>query len=67
METLGSRIKARRIILGLTQEELAQTLGITRQAWGAWEAGTTVPSLRRLEAIAAALHQTVGRLFGGGK
>ena len=35
--TLGQRIRARREALGLSQEQVAQTLFVTRQTISKWE------------------------------
>ena len=37
MNTIGSRIAQKRKALGLTQEELAQQLGVSSQAVSKWE------------------------------
>jgi len=41
MNTMGSRIKARRLELRLSQKQLAQKVGVTRQTVSAWEHGTS--------------------------
>jgi len=53
--TLGSRIRARREAVGLTQEKLAAKCGVSRAAVAQWEAGVTRPSLDNLVKAAEAL------------
>lgn len=53
--TLGSRIRARREAVGLTQEKLATKCGVSRAAVAQWEAGVTRPSLDNLVKAAEAL------------
>lgn len=53
---LGEKIYRHRRQLGLSQEELAERLGVTRQAVSKWEVGTSVPELETVVALA--------RLFG---
>jgi SOS-response transcriptional repressor LexA len=53
--TLGQRIRARREAVGLTQEKLATTCGVSRAAVAQWEAGVTRPSLDNLVKAADAL------------
>ena len=40
-ETLGERIRATRQAAGLSQEKLAEQLGLTRQAVTKWETGVS--------------------------
>ena len=54
--TFGERIKALRKERGMTQEELAERLSVTRQTVSKWEQGTTQPDLDRVLEL--------GRLFG---
>ncbi|MGX5834054.1 LexA family protein [Aeromonas piscicola] len=59
------RIKARRTILGLTQEKLAAKVGVTRVAVSHWERGEADPNGRYLNDLAAALGVTVDWLLTG--
>jgi len=45
---LGSRIQTLRKKAGLSQEALADTLGISRQALSKWESGASLPTLENL-------------------
>ena len=54
-QTLGERIKARRTERGMTQEFVAETLGVSRQAVSKWESGTADPSTHHLIALAKLL------------
>ena len=51
--TLGEKIKERRTAHGLTQEILAQEMGVSRQAVAKWELGESTPDLLRCDALAA--------------
>ena len=53
--TLGQNIQAARKNKGLSQEALAEQVGVSRQALGKWEKDTALPSLDNLQALAAAL------------
>ena len=41
--TLGERIRENRVRAGLSQEQLAELTGVSRQAVGKWEAGQAAP------------------------
>ena len=58
------RIRQAREALGLTREQLANTLHVTYQAVQAWEQGVK-PRARRWDDIADALHISVPELFLG--
>ena len=63
METKDALLGLRRE-LGLSQEEFAQKLCITRQAVSRWETGETVPSTDTLKEIAKVFQVPVDRLLG---
>ncbi|MDR3084750.1 MAG: ADP-ribosylglycohydrolase family protein [Christensenellaceae bacterium] len=48
---IGSKIAAARAKAGLTQEALAEYLGVSRQAVQKWESGASIPELERLVLI----------------
>ncbi len=49
---------------GLSQEELAHLLGLTRQAVQKWEAGTSRPDMDNLAALADYFHVSLDYLTG---
>ena len=51
-KSLGGAIKAHRIEHKMTQEFVAETLGVSRQAISKWENGTSDPSTSNLIALA---------------
>jgi molybdate-binding protein/DNA-binding XRE family transcriptional regulator len=59
----GDRARLARIGLGLSQQQLATQVGVSRQAIAAIEAGTSDPSLRVAIALARALSVAVEELF----
>ena len=61
---IAMKIKKCRENAGLTQEELADKLGVTRPAIGRWESGATKPRTTNLNMLAAALNVTVSDLMG---
>ena len=50
--TLGERIQALRRDRGMSQEDLAEALGVSRQAVSKWEKGLSYPDTRNLLALA---------------
>lgn len=62
---LGNRIQTLRRQQGLSQEALAQQLGVSRQAIGKWETGATLPSIDNLLELSAILGTTVDYLLTG--
>lgn len=61
---LAGNISRYRKDLGLTQEALADKLGITFQAVSKWETGQTVPDTMLLPMLARALNVGVDKLLG---
>ena len=52
---IGELIRKRREELGLSQEELAERLNVSRQSVSKWETGLAAPSRRNMEDLARAL------------
>lgn len=63
--SLGSRIKERRNALGLTQQQLAEALGLTPQHISVIEQDKRVPSLPSLARIAEELGVSIDFLVAG--
>lgn len=57
------KMKAARAGLDMSQEQLAETVGVTRQTIGMIEAGKFNPSLQLCVAICKALGKTLNDLF----
>lgn len=60
----GGRLRIKRLAQGLSQEQLAQASGVSRQAIAGMESGRWAPSLKVALAIARALDASVEDLFG---
>jgi DNA-binding XRE family transcriptional regulator len=60
---VGSRIRLRRNMLGLSQEKLGELLGITFQQIQKYEKGSNRVGASRLQAIASILNVSVGFFF----
>ena len=63
--SLGKRIQALRKAQGLTQEQLAERMGVTAQAVSKWENGQSCPDIMSLPRLAKALHTTADTLLTG--
>ena len=65
---LSENIRRYRKQLGLTQEQLAEAVGVSRQTVAKWESGETSPDLEHAAALAEALGTTLDALvsFDGG-
>ena len=64
MKTLGERIADLRRERGITQENLAGTIGVSPQAISKWENNATMPDITLLPIIADTLGVTIDELFG---
>ena len=62
---IGARIRQRRIMLGLAQQQLAELIGVTYQQAHKYEKGINRVAAGRLYHIAQALGVEVGYLFEG--
>ncbi len=61
---IGSIISAKRRALGLTQQNIADELGVSFQAVSKWEKGVSYPDTELLPKLAALLMTTVDGLMG---
>ena len=61
--SIGENIRALRLQKGLTQEQVAQTLGVTYQAVSKWETGANTPDIALLPALAELFGVTIDALF----
>jgi transcriptional regulator with XRE-family HTH domain len=62
---VGSRVRMRRMMLGMSQEKLADALGLTFQQIQKYEKGTNRISASRLQAISQILDAPVHFFFEG--
>src|SRR6266702_2077442 len=62
---VGARIRERRIMLGLTQQQLAEMIGVTYQQAHKYERGINRVSAGRLFEVARVLGVPVGYFFDG--
>src|SRR5229473_721525 len=63
---VGSRVRMRRIMLGMSQEKLGEALGLTFQQVQKYEKGTNRVGASRLQQISEILQVPVSFLFEGG-
>ena len=63
--SLGETLKTHRTSRGFTQEYVAETLGVSRQAVSKWENGTSDPSTANLMALAKLYGLSVDELLTG--
>ena len=64
--TFGQKLQTLRKEAGLSQEALAETLGVSRQAVSKWERDSGYPETEKLLAIARLFHVTLDALGCGG-
>lgn len=65
MQTIGNRIAELRRGKGLTQENVAETMGVSPQAVSKWENDQSYPDITSLPALADLLGTSVDRLLRG--
>ena len=61
--TLGERIKNQRTRAGLSQERVAELVGVSRQSVTKWESGQSAPSTENLFRLAEIFGTTVDMLL----
>ncbi len=64
MQNIGQRIRALRKKNDLTQEKLADYLGVSYQAVSKWETGVSSPDLALIRPLTKLLHVTADELLG---
>ena len=64
-KTIGAKVRARRLALGMSQESLAQSLGLTFQQVQKYESGKNRITASRLQQIASALRVEAASLLEG--
>ena len=62
---VGRFIVERRKSLGMTQQQLAEKLGVSFQAVSKWENGTTFPNIEILKDLGTVLHVSVDEILMG--
>ena len=65
--TIGKNIADLRKSAGMTQEQLAETLGVSPQTISKWENEVTMPDIMLLPVIAGCFDITIDELYGGKK
>ena len=63
MNEFGNKIAQKRKDMGMTQQEFADALSVTRQTVSRWEAGTVIPDVDRIGDIAGILGVTCDYLL----
>jgi len=67
---LKENLRMLRSLHGYSQEEIAEKIGISRQAYAKWESGSTIPDIEKCAALAGVYDITVDGLLktetGGG-
>lgn len=66
-KSLGETLKTHRTSRGFTQEYVAESLGVSRQAVSKWENGTSDPSTANLMALAKLYGLSVDELLHTGE
>ena len=62
---IGRKVRERRLLLGLSQRDLASSLGISAQQMAKYENGTSSLSAGRLYQVATRLNVPMASLFAG--
>lgn len=65
MTTIGKRIREKRELAGLTQDQVAEYLGVAKSAVSGWERDSAQPAFKRLDALSRKLNTSVEYLING--
>jgi transcriptional regulator with XRE-family HTH domain len=64
-KTVGKNLKRLRMLAGLSQQELAQKIGVTQPRIARWEKGEVMPYAQYLAKLAKALEVTIDEIIRG--
>lgn len=64
---LNDNLVMLRNLHGFSQEETAEKVGISRQAYAKWETGATVPDIEKCARLASVYGVTIDSLVNGGR
>ena len=67
MNTLGDRIRILRSGRALTQQAVAEALGVSRQTVSKWELNKSAPDYDQLIALSQIYHKSIDALLGQAK
>lgn len=62
--TLGEIIKHYRSQLNMSQTELGDRIGVSRQAVTKWETDTGIPDINNIKSLAKVFHISIDTLWG---
>ena len=62
MSVIGKNMKKIRSEKGMTQEQLAESLHVTRQAVSNWERGNTMPDISKLPQISELFNTSIDEI-----
>lgn len=65
MKSFGDRLRAARVAVGMTQEQLGFALGVTKSSVSAWENNRETPSFRLLPELRSVLRHSLDELVCG--
>ena len=66
MKGIGQMIRLARIKKGMTQADLAETIGVSQGAVGQWEKGMTIPRPKHIVRLSSLLEIPVDELLKAG-
>lgn len=64
-QEIGRRLRATRKALGANQTEMAEMVGVTKQAWGQYEAGNRRPDLTPMLAFSDRFNISLDWIYKG--
>lgn len=65
MDTIGHRLRSARQVVGLTQDQLAERLGVAKTTVSAWELNKTMPEVAKLPMLREQIKVSLDTLICG--